>query len=113
MEAYADCHSLWPATLDARNSVPQTGRFVTHYQTLGVQPDAKFDAIRGAYRALVGKHHPDKGGDPVIFHAVQEAYEVVGDEARRRAYDAAAKNKPVESLTATASRMVDEFFAEC
>ena len=86
---------------------------MTHYQTLGVPADAKFDAIRGAYRALAVKHHPDKGGDPIIFQAIQEAYEVLGDEAKRRAYDAAAKKKPVESLSATATRLVDEYFADC
>lgn len=89
------------------------GEQLTHYQTLGVSSDSKYDAIRGAYRSLVVKHHPDKGGDPLLFKAIQEAYDVLGDETKRRAYDAAAKKKPVESLTATATRMVDEFMAAC
>jgi curved DNA-binding protein CbpA len=86
---------------------------VTHYQTLGVSSDSKHDVIRGAYRSLVNRHHPDKGGDPLIFKAIQEAYEILGDETRRRAYDVATKKKPVESLPETTSRMVDEYFAAC
>ncbi len=86
---------------------------MTHYQTLGVSSDAKYDAIRGAYRSLAVKHHPDKGGDPLLFQAIQEAYEVLGDENRRREYNAAFRRKPVESLSATATVMVDEFIAAC
>ncbi len=86
---------------------------MNHYQTLGVASDSKHDAIRAAYRALVGKHHPDKGGDPLIFKAIQEAYDVLGDGAKRRAYDAATKKKPVESLSITALGLVDEYFASC
>ena len=86
---------------------------MTHYQILGVASDSKHDAIRGAYRSLVNKHHPDKGGDPLIFKAIQEAYEVLGDGAKRRAYDTATKKKPVESLSATAALLVEEYFAAC
>lgn len=86
---------------------------MTHYQTLGVSSDAKHDTIRGAYRALAVKHHPDKGGDPLLFQAIQEAYEVLGDEAKRREYNAAFRRKPVESLAVTAMNMVDEFIAAC
>ena len=39
-------------------------QYKDYYQTLGVAPDAKHEAIRGAYRSLAVKHHPDKGGDP-------------------------------------------------
>jgi curved DNA-binding protein CbpA len=86
---------------------------LTHYQTLGVSSDAKHDAIRGAFRSLAVRHHPDKGGDPVLFQAIQEAYEVLGDEGRRRAYNGTLKKKPVESLSTTAAGMVDEFLAGC
>ncbi len=59
------------------------------------------------------KHHPDKGGDPLLFQAIQEAYNVLGDETRRREYNAAFRKKPVESLSATATTMVDEYLASC
>ena len=86
---------------------------MTHYQTLGLPSDSKPEAIRSAYRSLVGKHHPDKGGDPLIFNAVQEAYTVLSDAGARRAYDVAIKKKPVESLPATAALFVAEYFADC
>jgi len=86
---------------------------LTHYQTLGVSSDAKHDAIRGAYRSLAVKHHPDKGGDPLLFQAIQEAYDVLSDETKRREYNAAFRKKPVESLSATAKGIVDEFLATC
>ena len=88
-------------------------RQLTHYQTLGVSSDAKHDAIRAAFRSLAVKHHPDKGGDPLLYQAIQEAYEVLGDETRRREYNAAFRRKPVESLLATATGMVDEYLAAC
>jgi len=36
-------------------------------------PDTQ--AIETAYRRLRSQHHPDKGGDPGLFHAIQCAYE--------------------------------------
>lgn len=102
-----------PAQLDQRSKDSYTGRQLTHYQTLGVSSDAKHDAIRGAYRSLAVKHHPDKGGDPLLFQAIQEAYDVLSDEKKRRAYNAAFRKKPVESLATTATGMVDEFLAAC
>jgi len=61
------------------------------YQTLGVPPLADQATIKQAYRGLALKHHPDKAGDAEAsaerFKRIQEAYEVLGDEARRKRYD--------------------------
>jgi hypothetical protein len=54
-----------------------------------------------------------KGGDPLLFQAIQEAYDVLGDETKRREYNAAFRKKPVESLLATATTMVDEYITAC
>jgi trans-2-enoyl-CoA reductase len=40
--------------------------------------------VRRAYKSLVTKAHPDKGGDPARFKAIQKAYEVLGDQAKVR-----------------------------
>jgi curved DNA-binding protein len=58
-----------------------------HYATLGVAKTATQDEIKRAFRRLASQHHPDKGGDTAKFQAIQAAYDVLGDEAKRRAYD--------------------------
>ena len=65
-----------------------------HYAVLGIRHKADPEVIAAAYRALVKKFHPDTGNQsgtasPERFQAVQQAYEVLGDPARRRDYDAA------------------------
>lgn len=40
--------------------------------------------VRRAYKGLVTRAHPDKGGDPVRFKAIQKAYEVLGDPGKVR-----------------------------
>lgn len=61
-----------------------------HYATLKVSPDATADEIKHAYRQLARQSHPDVKGDvgtSLLFRQIQEAYEVLGDPARRAAYD--------------------------
>lgn len=60
-----------------------------YYRVLQVDPSAHPQVIRAAYRALlrvVGKH-PDAGGTADEAREVIEAYEILRDDARRRAYD--------------------------
>ena len=60
-----------------------------YYFILGVPANANFLQIRDAYRQLVKELHPDRYGDDTnSFLDVQEAYSVLADPARRRAYDA-------------------------
>lgn len=61
-----------------------------YYQTLQVDVTATEDQIRKSYRLLVREYHPDVNKDPAAtetFKEIQEAYEVLGDPAQRRAYD--------------------------
>lgn len=58
-----------------------------YYQILGVEKSATADDIKRAFRRLASQHHPDKGGDTVKFQEVQEAYGVLGDDAKRAEYD--------------------------
>jgi curved DNA-binding protein len=63
-----------------------------HYSTLGVPRDASQDEIKKAYRKLAMTHHPDKGGNPAEFQKLNDAYETLGDPAKRQQYDNPARN---------------------
>ncbi len=62
-----------------------------YYEVLGVSKDASLNDIKLAYRRLARKHHPDLNkNDPEAkskFIELQEAYEVLSDENKRRNYD--------------------------
>jgi DnaJ-class molecular chaperone len=57
------------------------------YQILGVERGATADEIKRAYRKLASQHHPDKGGDKNRFQEIQAAYDTLGDQQRRAAFD--------------------------
>lgn len=52
----------------------------SHYDVLGVSPDADMDEIRAAYRRLLKRHHPDQGGSRDQFLRIKRAYETVVGE---------------------------------
>ncbi|RPF27776.1 J domain-containing protein [Georgenia muralis] len=64
------------------------------YAVLGVDRRASAAELRRAYRRRQRKTHPDLGGDPVAFHAVQVAWERIGTPAARAAYDREAAGAP-------------------
>jgi DnaJ-class molecular chaperone len=61
------------------------------YDVLGVAKSATPKEIKSAYRKLAKKYHPDQNpDDPKAkerFNAATQAYEIVGDEKTRAAYD--------------------------
>ena len=59
----------------------------THYSVLGIAKTATELEIKKAYRKVVLKAHPDKGGSSDLFRKVQEAYEVLRDTEKRARYD--------------------------
>jgi molecular chaperone DnaJ len=59
-----------------------------YYEVLGVGKTASADEIKKAFRRLAVQYHPDKeGGDETKFKEVNEAYEVLKDESKRKRYD--------------------------
>jgi molecular chaperone DnaJ len=62
-----------------------------YYAVLGVSASATQGEIKKQYRKLAAKHHPDKNqGDPKAadrFKEISEAYQVIGDEEKRKQYD--------------------------
>lgn len=58
-----------------------------YYEVLGVSKSASPDEIRKAYRSLAKKYHPDICKEPDAeekFKEVQEAYDVLSDEQKRK-----------------------------
>ena len=49
-------------------------------EILEVSPNASRDEVSMSYKTLRSRHHPDKGGDPVMFNAVQKAFEQAAKE---------------------------------
>lgn len=62
-----------------------------YYGRLGVSRHASLTEIKAAYRKLAKLHHPDANpgdqGAEQRFKQIVEAYEILSDEEKRKAYD--------------------------
>jgi DnaJ-class molecular chaperone len=62
----------------------------SHYETLGVEMEASQQEIKNSFYKLAKKYHPDlakETSNEQKFIKIQEAYEVLGDEQKRKDYD--------------------------
>ena len=60
---------------------------MNYYQILEIDIDANDDLIKKNFRHLSKKHHPDKGGDELIYKKITEAYNVLGNLEKKKEYD--------------------------
>ena len=72
----------------------------THYDVLGVRPDANPDEVRAAYRTRAREAHPDAiaagsaaRGRVQDMSAINEAWRVLSDPGRRALYDASLRER--------------------
>ena len=64
----------------------------SHYERLGVGPDASLPELRAAFRVLSKRYHPDTTSLPSAqaeeaFRLLRQAYSVLSDPPSRAAYD--------------------------
>ena len=61
-----------------------------YYRTMGLAPTASLGEIKAAYRKRASALHPDRNPSAAAhadFQALQEAYDVLANAAKRLAYD--------------------------
>jgi len=90
-----------------------------HYTVLGVTSSATHDQIKKNYQKQLLIHHPDKQRDQSVsaenvtekFQRIQEAWEVLGDAERRKAYDLEQrlKNQAMSSQMSTELVSLSDF----
>ena len=87
--------------LRARPLVHRLGRRVPRrrfgadpYATLGISPTATRAEAKEAYLRLAKQHHPDRSGDASRFRAIADAWEIIGDKAKRALHDEAHQTQP-------------------
>lgn len=79
----------------------------TYYVILGVARDASRESVRAAYRERARQLHPDVAGESSTrsFQELSEAYAVLGDPERRRAYDAELRQEDARLAEAQRARV--------
>lgn len=65
-----------------------------YYEVLGASEDASPRDIEHLYKRLAHQRHPDRGGTEDDMKALNEAYQVLHDEAKRKEYDS-QRSSPV------------------
>lgn len=86
---------------------------MSHYDTLGVPPDATPEQIRAAYRRSSSAAHPDReGGSTERQAAINRAWQVLGDPEARARYDATGDDRPASAQGEMAKELLVNLFRQ-
>lgn len=86
---------------------------MNHYETLGADRADTAATIKAKFRQAASAAHPDReGGSVERMQAVNAAWAVLGDPARRADYDRGGSGAETESPDAEAKRVLASLFAE-
>lgn len=86
---------------------------MSHYDALGIKPDATADEVKRAYRACSSKAHPDKGGSDEEMAKINRAYDVLSSPDRRASYDAGGDDSEPVSLAERARGLLADLIDNC
>ncbi len=84
----------------------------TLYSRLAIQQTATEQEVRSAYRRLARQWHPDVCHEPDaarVFRQVQAAYEVLGDDTKRRKYDAGLRLQQLAAQSRIAASLARDY----
>jgi DnaJ-class molecular chaperone len=86
-----------------------------HYAALGLKSDATLSDIKKAFRQKASQFHPDRNSDPdapARFRKVQEAYDVLSDDDKRKAYDDNRRRNLLDDPAQTAREIWQGYFQQ-
>jgi curved DNA-binding protein CbpA len=74
--------------------------FIDYYELMQISPNAERETIQRVYHMLARRYHPDQPNtaDMERFLLLNEAYEILGNPARRAEYDATHHARHLEPL---------------
>lgn len=85
-----------------------------YYRLLGVEREASGEEIKKAYRKLAMAHHPDRNRDKPgcedLLKDLNEAYQVLGNQEKRRQYDLLCRH-PFKSGGSYQENLSDDLMA--
>ena len=86
-----------------------------HYAALGLKSDATLADIKKAFRQKASQFHPDRNtaeDAPARFREVQEAYDVLSDDDKRKAYDDNRRRNLLDDPAETAREIWQGYFQQ-
>lgn len=85
---------------------------MSHYDTLGVDPNASDQELKDAYRKRARETHPDAGGSDEAFQEVSFAFMILKDPDERAYYDRFGEEKPKDTTENKALEQIQMAFME-